>query len=286
MAPASSQTQPVFLARGTCGDLIICTADQWQRPRKVGHTAVQDHGVWTLPARASGANPGAEPNAVAGGSRNRLRFGGFTPSGPHSQDRHLIPRQFCASDHETKALVALEDASTASGHSDDDGSERCALPGTVRSDDSLLSDKSLRGNNKSKGGGKGTRSTDDGEQQKQQLEELGLQRPLLLGPFKEFTDSLVGQIVDLFGGAVLRAQVMKGARSQSGRCSLMLWPSSRVRVSVSESAQGGTVTIEDPMGGRTVVENLREVFPTGAGQVGKPICVQQAKNYFVPGPGA
>lgn len=260
MALESSRSQPVFLVRGACGDLTICTSDEREQPRKVASNVLQDHDVWTLPAAELGMVKGRKP----------------------------IMSQFHASRtwtscREAKALAAIEEASTASGRSDDEGSERSARLGANAIS---LPARSLPCIKSSRGVGESKRSRVDEQHEQQQLDELGLQRPLLVGPCKDLTDALVGEVVRRFGGCVLRAQVMKGARSQSERCSLMLWLSDRVNVNVAATGHGWPVTIEDSMGGRTIVENLKGVFLAGTEQMDKPISVQQAKKHFVPGLGA
>lgn len=252
MAPAWSRTQPVFLVRGACGDLIACTSDQWQQL-----------------ARASAVSPKAALETDCN----------FVMQRSHAS-------RPCISDHEAKTLVALEDASTASGHSDDDDEERGAQLGNDAREDGRLLCKRHPGNNTSGGADRNKRNVEDEQRQKEQLDELGLQRPLLVGPLKDFTGSVVGKIARRFGGLVQMAQVMEGRRSQSERCSLMLWLPKGVSVNVANSGGGWPVTVEDLVSGHVVVEDLKGVFPAGRGQVDKPVCVQQAKKHFVPGPGA
>lgn len=269
MAPQLSRAQPVFLMRGTCGGLVACTSDQLPR-YKDARAALQNHGVCTSRARFSARSTAGhetdwECKVVAQQSHTSRAW---------------------SSGHTAKVLVAMEDASTASGHTDDSGSERSARVCTDAGEDSLEVSQSFRGLSRPGGSGKSKRNKGDERHQKERLDEIELQRPLLVGPFKDFTDSLVVDVIRRFGGSVQRAQVMKGARSQSERSSLMLWFSNQVSVSVVESGEGPSVIIEDPVGGRTVVDNLQEVFLSGVEQMDKHICVQQAKKYFVPGPDA
>lgn len=249
MALFPSRMEPVFLVRGACGQLISCALEQWQMmPCKIACAALQNHGDG-VSARA-------------------------------------------AHDVDMAALTALETASTASGKSDDGGGAdgSSAGQGTDWSEDGPASGSGgVTGSNKTKGPGKSRRhGQDELWQQRQRLEELGLQRPLLIGPLREFTDDLVQEVVRRFGGLVQTAQVMQSARSRSTRCSLMLWLPDRVSVSIVEEVGGSSwpVVVEDPTGGRVVVECLQDLFPAGVEQADKLVGVQQATKHFAPGLGA
>lgn len=166
------------------------------------------------------------------------------------------------------------------------GGEEAALwPGLAASEEGTVGRRRAIGGKKPKGIGNRKCSREDERFQRQRLDELELQRPLLIGPCKGLTESLVLGIARRFGGAVRRAQVMRGGRSQSERCSLMLWLTRRASVSVADADAGDggwLVTIDDPISGRTVVKDLKGVIPAGLEQVDKPAGVQQAERHFVP----
>lgn len=174
--------------------------------------------------------------------------------------------------------LTVEDARTANEDSDMGGFGKRVGPGAATSEDSLVP-----GRSEEKSQSKGKRKRNDDWQQKHCLAALGLQAPLLIGPLRDFPNSMVGDIVDRFGKDVVCAEVMVGERSQSERRSLMLWVSRHVSVR-TVGDEGWPLTIRDPRGICTVVEGLKDIVPSATEQTGTPVRVQQATKHFVPGP--
>lgn len=247
MAPASLYREPMFLV-WHCGHLVCSSEDS---ARKVARFAIE----------GTQANEGAEP-ALQRHSVWQNAAG--TDTGVKPEVLGVAPKDSRLSGSESRAGPCME------------ASEDSLAPSTNQA--MVSGGKSIKGSSQFKSAGKRKCRSEDDQRQQGQLHEFGLQRPLLIGPFRGFEDRLVGDIVARFCGSVQRAQVMKGERSQSERCSLMLWLSDRVGVTLGID-RGWPVTISDSMGGCTVVQGLKGIFPTGLEHVG----VQQAKKHFAPG---
>lgn len=283
----------MFIRVGPCGTLILRTAGQDEQARKVAR------GASKVSAEPVSLRSGIQAPLIHSAGL-RVRAVVDKAAGDLSQvplfAQQLQENLSCQTPGgDAGALLTLrflEDMSSASRDSCAVGSNWKLRPCMKPRADSLASGKSIglpqgdqfSGTSKSIGMNNRKRKIEDVDvQRKAQLDDLGLQRPLLIGPFRDFGDALVKQVVDRFGGAVQSAQVMKGTKSQSERSSLMLWLSSRTRITPAGD-RGWPLTILDPTGTTVVVEDLQDVFPVGVEQEDRPVCVQQADKHFVPGP--